>query len=349
MLHVHTTGAHMAVPVHMCTPCMLTHIRTSPPSPSKQEHRVQLQQAAKEATDDLRFLHLLESHMHTVCHGDLGAAAAGMGPLVDALKMVCVGCVWVCMGVYGCVYGCVGVCVWGVCMLYVLLCVYMYDRVPPAHHYQVFNKQHIHTWYVCPLFNIPPPSVPPQVWLVSHTYSQDGTMSNLLTRVAHDITHRAQTIVTPHTITTTPAFAHQQLCGVRHFLHQWQQQYTRVRNELDATEGCARWDFNRHVLFGQTVHVQSVCEGMAAVLLQVVGLQEKLAVLEGTDVVRGGVHGMLGWGGERGCVWVYVCVCKIHIIIIIITKKETKHADLPKITSTLVSRPSIHIATHTLR
>lgn len=53
-----------------------------------QEALKTLEQAAVDAADDLRFLSQLELVLQPLCHGTAAAAADGMPPLLDALKMV---------------------------------------------------------------------------------------------------------------------------------------------------------------------------------------------------------------------------------------------------------------------
>lgn len=99
-------------------------------------------------------------------------------------------------------------------------------------------------------------------------------MADVLARCAHDVAAHATGALdaTVH----DPSAACERLQHLHRLLQGWQTHYMRVRGELEASEGCARWEFSRGVLFDRTTHARDVAAGLIAMLTHAGTLQRRL-------------------------------------------------------------------------
>lgn len=101
-------------------------------------------------------------------------------------------------------------------------------------------------------------------------------MTDLLTRCAHDVAAHTHTALDAATIMRDPQAACARLSDLHRLLQGWQSNYVRVRQELEASEGCARWEFGRAALFDRTTHARDVAAGLMAMLTHAGALQTRL-------------------------------------------------------------------------
>lgn len=101
-------------------------------------------------------------------------------------------------------------------------------------------------------------------------------MSDLLARCAHDVALHTRGALDPQSVLGKPGACCTRLSDLHRLLQGWQAHYLRVRGELEATEGCARWEFGRAALFDKTHHARDVAAGLTAMLTHAAALRRRL-------------------------------------------------------------------------